>query len=186
MSEHTLKPCPFCGEQPAINHIEAHSHSFQINGFKMPDHPGSCVIECTCGAGLIDSDFDAVAARWNARAMPLPETNGDKERDVFEKWVSDQGVAADYRGDGIYGNPKVRRWREGFLAALELVRFPRDTEALRKENEQLKSNNSELLAALKSAYEHINGGSGIKIGMEFSKLWNQVRSAINNSEGGAA
>ena len=79
------------------------------------------------------------------RALPLPEVNYETARKEFEKWVVNQGVAMDYRGDGIYGNPTVRRWHEGFIAATELGFCGNaNTEALRKENEQLKHQIAEL------------------------------------------
>lgn len=43
----------------------------------------------------------------------------------------------------------------------------------------------ELLAALQSAYQHINGGSGIKQGMEWKAMHDQIRAAIAKA-GGAA
>lgn len=54
------------------------------------------------------------------RLQELQKLNYESARQHFEKWVVDQGVAMDYRGDGIYGNPTVRRWYEGFIAAVEL------------------------------------------------------------------
>lgn len=63
-----LKPCPFCGAQPTDHAIEPHSHGLVLNGVKLPDHPGSHVIECACGAGLIADTFAEVAAMWNRRS----------------------------------------------------------------------------------------------------------------------
>jgi hypothetical protein len=62
-----LKPCPFCCNVPSINHIEPHTHSAALKRMGIPDHPGSVVIECGCGAGLLDDTLAAVAARWNLR-----------------------------------------------------------------------------------------------------------------------
>ncbi|NDI85096.1 Lar family restriction alleviation protein [Undibacterium crateris] len=62
-----LKPCPHCGKEPIINHIEPHRHSMQLGGFKMPDHPGSFTIEC-CG-GMIHDTLDAVTSMWNTRSV---------------------------------------------------------------------------------------------------------------------
>lgn len=60
--------CPHCGEQPIDHAIESHIHALSLDGVKMPDHPGSHVIECVCGAGMIDDTREAVLARWNRRA----------------------------------------------------------------------------------------------------------------------
>lgn len=77
--------------------------------------------------------------------MPLPEVNYETAKKEFEKWIVNQGVAMDYRGDGIYGNPTVRRWHEGFIAATELGFCGNaNTEALRKENEQLRERITEI------------------------------------------
>jgi len=59
-----LMPCPFCGSAPLVNIIEPHKHGFS----GMPDHPGSCAIECGCGAGLIDDTQELVSNRWNTRS----------------------------------------------------------------------------------------------------------------------
>lgn len=60
--------CPFCGERPYINEIEPHKHSGLVSDF-LPDHEGSCCIECGCGCGLIDDDYESVKKRWNKRAI---------------------------------------------------------------------------------------------------------------------
>lgn len=65
---HELLPCPFCGAQPMEYCIEPHSHAMVIDGFKMPDHPGSDVVECGCGAGLIADTRAKVVAMWNRRS----------------------------------------------------------------------------------------------------------------------
>lgn len=67
-----LKPCPHCGTEPTEHAIEPHTHIAQFGEFRMPDHPGSHVIECGCGAGMIDDTRTAVVARWNRRAAPQP------------------------------------------------------------------------------------------------------------------
>ena len=66
--ENQLLPCPFCGSEPTDHAIEPHSHSFTLDGFKMPDHKGSHVIECKCGAGFVADTLNAATALWNARA----------------------------------------------------------------------------------------------------------------------
>lgn len=60
-----LLPCPFCGAAPYENHIEAHVHVL----VPMPPSNGEYVIECACGAGLIDPNRDRVIERWNTRAQ---------------------------------------------------------------------------------------------------------------------
>lgn len=65
-----LLPCPFCGHKPMINHIEPHTHSGPLKELGIPDHPGSTVIECFCGCGLLDATEEAVTARWNQRSEP--------------------------------------------------------------------------------------------------------------------
>jgi len=72
-----LKPCPFCGADPMIHDIEPHLHRLALAGeHAMPPHPGSTVIECGCGAGLIDESREVVIERWNRRAaasaLPVP------------------------------------------------------------------------------------------------------------------
>lgn len=62
-----LLPCPFCGLPPTINRIEPHTHSGLLKELGIPDHPGSVVIECICGCGLLDATQEAVTARWNRR-----------------------------------------------------------------------------------------------------------------------
>lgn len=85
-----------------------------------------------------DAEIRRLTQQLNAaNALPLPKVTWENERAIFEKWVSDQGVSRDYRGDGIYGNPTVKRWREGYLAAIEIIQF--SPYALRKENEKLKA-----------------------------------------------
>lgn len=64
----TLLACPFCGRAPIINHIEPHTHSGPLKELGIPDHPGSVVIECVCGCGLLDTTQEAVTARWNQRS----------------------------------------------------------------------------------------------------------------------
>lgn len=74
-----LLPCPFCGSEPMEHAIEPHSHALRVGEFKMPDHHGSHVIECACGAGLIDDTRDAVASRWNKRAaLAAPQLADDE------------------------------------------------------------------------------------------------------------
>jgi hypothetical protein len=72
-----LLPCPHCGAEAGEYAIERHAHAIAIGDWKMPDHPGSHVIECGCGAGMIDNTRAAVVARWNRRAalaaQPAPE-----------------------------------------------------------------------------------------------------------------
>lgn len=41
----------------------------------------------------------------------------------------------------------------------------------------------ELLEALKEAQQHINGGSGIKQGMEWKAMYDKIRAAIAKAEG---
>jgi len=67
-TENQLLPCPFCGCEPTDHAIEPHSHSFTLDGFKMPDHKGSHVIECKCGAGFVADTLNSATALWNARA----------------------------------------------------------------------------------------------------------------------
>lgn len=62
-----LKPCPFCGGEPILNHIEPHTHFMQFNGEPlMPDYPGSWTIEC-CDVGMIKDTREEVETAWNSR-----------------------------------------------------------------------------------------------------------------------
>lgn len=72
-----LLPCPFCGQEPMRNFIEPHTHHLSLGGLRMPDYPGSVVIECGCGAGLIDDTDEAVTSRWNSRHIATQEQGKD-------------------------------------------------------------------------------------------------------------
>lgn len=84
MKDVELLPCPFCGGDPFGHEIEAHSHSETLKAAipGMPDHPGSYVIECACGAGHIDDTREACTARWNRRAA----VESDRAQRVPEGW----------------------------------------------------------------------------------------------------
>ncbi|WP_119154185.1 Lar family restriction alleviation protein [Caldimonas tepidiphila] len=114
-----LLPCPHCGAEPLIHDIQPHAHSFNFGGWKMPDHPGSTVIECGCGAGMIDESRERVLERWNRRAAaPQP-------LDAL-RWAHDWIDAAPH-GDNCYlsdhyeGDPgnQCNCDKESILAALE-------------------------------------------------------------------
>jgi len=65
-----LLPCPFCGADPLRNEIAPHTHNLMLGDFKMPDHPGSSVIECPkCDCGLIGDTAESVTAAWNTRTI---------------------------------------------------------------------------------------------------------------------
>lgn len=80
----TLLPCPFCGNAPIINRIEQHTHSGLLKELGIPDHPGSVVIECMCGCGLLDATQEAVTARWNQRS-------GTDQDTTRLDWLADPG-----------------------------------------------------------------------------------------------
>lgn len=71
-SAQALEPCPFCGAPASGYAIEPHTHALVFAGVKMPDHPGSYVIEgdCACGSGLIGETQAEVTERWNRRRQP--------------------------------------------------------------------------------------------------------------------
>jgi hypothetical protein len=66
-----LRACPFCGADPILNEIAAHSHSGALKALipDIPDHAGSWTIECpTEGcAGMIADSLDQVTGAWNRR-----------------------------------------------------------------------------------------------------------------------
>lgn len=81
-----LLPCPFCGRPPIINRIAPHTHNVFIKALSiLPDHPGSVVIECVCGCGLMDATEEAVTVRWNQR-IATPAT---LRAHVFRELVND-------------------------------------------------------------------------------------------------
>jgi hypothetical protein len=63
-----LRECPFCGAEPFDHAIGPHTHSPFLKSLGIPDHGGSHVVECGCGAGFVDDTREAVVARWNRRA----------------------------------------------------------------------------------------------------------------------
>lgn len=69
MSKPEVLPCPFCGAEPLMREIEPHTHSGPLKALGIPDHPGSHVIECGCGAGMIAEAKQAVRDMWNRRKM---------------------------------------------------------------------------------------------------------------------
>lgn len=67
--DNNLLPCPFCGAEPTLYEIPPHTHSpWLIEAIpQLPDHPGSWVVECGCGCGLIDTKREDVVKHWNTR-----------------------------------------------------------------------------------------------------------------------
>ncbi len=86
-----LKPCPFCGAAPLLQEHPAHAHSLAVEGFQMPDHPGSWTLECAaCECGMIHATKDGLLAAWNHRAGQ-PGSGEADERAAFENWYSENG-----------------------------------------------------------------------------------------------
>lgn len=62
------------------------------------------------------------------------------------------------------------------------TRRPEDHEE-RIANAYVMAAGPDLLEALKEAYQHINGGSGIKQGMEWKAMYDKIGAAIAKAEG---
>ena len=62
-----LKPCPFCGGEAVIMHVEPRIHIFAIF---MPDCRGSHFIKCTGCTCVLTSgnDREEAIAAWNKRS----------------------------------------------------------------------------------------------------------------------
>ena len=118
-----LKPCPFCGAEPTIYDIEPHEHHLSFGGVKLPDYPGSTVIECGCGcgAGLIDESRELVVKRWNTRVESAAVA---AEREACADAESDAGRLALELECLIISSdmPTVSRWWESANEALDLHR----------------------------------------------------------------
>lgn len=66
----------------------------------------------------------------------------DKTREDFEAWVTKQGHAAGYGGDGVYDVWVVSRWWESWQAATQqsaarIAELEAEVQALRKDAERL-------------------------------------------------
>jgi hypothetical protein len=101
-----LEPCPFCGSAPLIHDIEPHTHHMSVGDWKMPDHPGSTVIECGCGCGLIDDKREAVIERWNRRALRVALT----EEQIRARYRLKHGMRED--AETPFAGPYVSGWRD--------------------------------------------------------------------------
>lgn len=135
----TILPCPHCGQQPIDRAIEPHTHALQIGDWKMPDHEGSHVIECECGAGMIDETRAAVAARWNKRFGQAFPTPADVARLVEAlDWIDD--FIARCNGDDRGACEAVNRVRAALASntAPELTQAARDVLAERKRQIQVE------------------------------------------------
>lgn len=88
-----LKDCPFCGEQPLLNHIEPHTHHLHFSGEPlMPDHAGSWTIEC-CSIGLImDTKEEAVTA-WNRRTAIAPAAAQSTAEELADNFLNSWAAA---------------------------------------------------------------------------------------------
>lgn len=89
-----LKPCPFCGGEPFLNHYPAHTHKLAT---WMPDAGDQYAVECCdCGVGHLCEDAESAKTWWNLRYEPtkteqpvsvdldkcvLALINGERKRD---------------------------------------------------------------------------------------------------------
>ena len=112
-----LKPCPFCGGEPMIYDTEPYKHLLA----NFPDHPGSTIIECGCGCGLIDESRETVIARWNTRADSAAVT---AEREACADAESDAGRLALELECLLLSTdmPAASRWWDSANEALDLHR----------------------------------------------------------------
>ena len=150
-AEPLLKRCPFCGAEAYLNVIEPHTHSFRLGDWKMPDHTGSTVVECTeCNAGLIADTTDAVVAEWNRRASPEQSSLADQsalQGEAVAEWVNmEQGFQALIPTGQfadctlLFAHPSARE------AALE--------KALRLANSALEESHDDVVDTLNSYVDH--------------------------------
>lgn len=134
-----LMPCPFCGSAPLVNIIEPHKHSWA----EMPDHLGSCVIECGCGAGLIDDTQELVSNRWNTRSGSSGDPVQLEKAPEPVAWVRrhpDGSVTNEYLSEQAI---EVSRKRSGAWAALilqsEVAELQKQVQALQAEVDRFRN-----------------------------------------------
>jgi|GEM_PF-1410696 len=108
-----LKPCPFCGGEPILNHIEAHTHHLTFDGKPlMPDYPGSWTIEC-CDVGMIKDTREEVVTAWNRRA--LSQQGEDALRMALEA-MEEAARVIEALKPAEYGNGTIVRLRRAHAA----------------------------------------------------------------------
>ena len=114
--EVTLAPCPFCGDEPALDAAEVDEPSFSPED----QLAISWIVGCSCSAflGPFLDDAEAIAA-WNARANQPPAQDGlEAEIERLE------GLVQTYRGAQLRAEEKLCRERanaQGWKVRAEML-----------------------------------------------------------------
>lgn len=89
-----LLPCPFCGGEPVLSHIEPHTHHYATF---LPDCKGSVTIECNC-VGVIAETEEESKRIWNRRAPASGECEWCQNGDGY--WDTGCSNAFEFIADG--------------------------------------------------------------------------------------
>ena len=80
-----LLPCPFCGGDAFIRHVEAHDHTPMLKALLPQIEPAEDTYWPECGCGAVtdgcNSQSEAIAA-WNTRTTPPARSYADGVEDA--------------------------------------------------------------------------------------------------------